>query len=130
MVSFGLQYSRARNVVSYLDDPYSGMEAGQVIVLNLKLFWGLLNIAVAHEVAEINDADRTMKLCYMMGGASEGSQWIALSETQHGFTKVSHETYYKSNSNFRDNTLYPPLHTKAISEFHHNVRRHAESQEG
>jgi hypothetical protein len=127
MVSFGLQFSRRSNKISYINDNYTGLEKGQVIILNLRLFWGLMNIAVAHEVADVNEKDRSIKLCYMEGGASEGSQWITLHETDEGFTNVSHQTFYKSNSNFRDTRLYPRLHTKAIKEFHDNVKRIAES---
>ena len=127
MVSFGLLYGRGNNNLSYLHDSYDGMEKGQIIILNLRLFWGLLNIAVAHEVAEVNEEKRMIKLCYMAGGASEGSQWITLKETSDGFTLVDHQTFYKSKSMFRDKQLYPGLHTKAIAEFHHNVKRKAES---
>jgi hypothetical protein len=126
MVSFGLQYSKKDQMINYLSDRYNGMQKGQIIILNLNLFWGLLNIAVAHEVAEVSKEKYLIKLCYMKGGASEGSQWITLSETPEGFTKVSHQTLYKSKSNFRDTKLYPALHTKAISEFHLNVKKKAE----
>jgi hypothetical protein len=127
MVSFGLQYNRAKDKVTYMHDAYEGMEKGQVIILNLRLFGGLFNLAVAHEVMEVNDEEHTLKLCYMKGGASEGSQHISLTETAEGFTEVFHLTYYKSGSNFRDTRIYPPLHTKAISEFHNKVKRKAES---
>jgi hypothetical protein len=127
MVSFGLQYSRRRNSVNYLNDEYSGMEKGQIIILNLRLLWGSFNIAVAHEVSEVNEQSRTIKLCYMQGGASTGSQIITLSETKEGFTEVFHKTFYKSKSNFRDTKLYPRLHTRAITEFHLNVKKKAEA---
>ncbi len=130
MVSFGLQYSRSKKAINYLDDPYSGMEKGQILILNLNIFWGSLKIAVAHEVAEVNEEQKLIKLCYMEGGASEGSQWISLTETEDGFTKVSHKTLYKSKSKFRDTVLYPGLHTKAITEFHSNVKKKAERANG
>ena len=126
MVSFGLQYSKNKDCINYLNDPYSGMEEGQIIILNLRLLWGLLNIAVAHEVVDVNDEQHMIKLCYMEGGASEGSQWIQLLETKDGYTEVSHLTRYKSKSAFRDTKLYPRLHTKAITEFHDNIKRQAE----
>lgn len=126
MVSFGLQYSLKNNIISYLDEPCAGMENGQIIILNLSILWGVLTIAVAHEIAEVNKSEWLIKLCYMKGGASEGSQWITLKETPEGFTEVSHLTLYKSDSKFRDTVLYPKLHTKAISEFHKNVKRVAE----
>jgi hypothetical protein len=126
MVSFGVQYSKNNECINYLNDHYSGMEIGQIIILNLRLLWGLLNIAVAHEVADINDEERMIKLCYMEGSASEGSQWIQLTATKEGFTEVSHLTLYKSKSALRDTQLYPRLHTKAITEFHENVKKTAE----
>lgn len=127
MVSFGLQYSQKTNCVNYLDDPYSGMEKGQILILNLSIFGGILKIAVAHEVREVDEQQKLIKLSYMDGGASEGSQWINLQPTAEGFTEVHHKTLYKSNSKFRDTVLYPRLHTKAISEFHVNVKRLAEA---
>jgi hypothetical protein len=126
MVSFGLQYSQKNSTVNYLNEPYAGMEKGQIIILNLRILWGILTIAVAHEIADVNKSEWLIKLCYMKGGASEGSQWITLKETPEGFTEVSHLTLYKSDSKFRDTKLYPRLHTKAISEFHRNVKRVAE----
>ncbi len=126
MISFGVQYSRTNNTFNYLDDPYSGMEKGQIIIINLKMFWGLLHLAVAHEVAEVNEQNRMIKLCYTIGGASEGSQWITFKETPEGFTEVSHMTLYKSKSKFRDTKLYPRFHSKAITEFHNNVKKKAE----
>lgn len=126
MVSFGVQFSKQSNSINYLTDAYLGMEEGQIIILNLSLLWGLINIAVGHKVAEINEQDRLIKLCYLQGGASEGSQWIRLYETPEGFTKVDHLTLYKSNSKFRDTVLYPRFHTKAITEFHDNVKQKAE----
>jgi hypothetical protein len=129
MVSFGLMYGRRTNTLNYLHDSFVGMERGQIIILNLCLFWGFLNIAVAHEVADIDEDKKQIKLCYMAGGASEGSQWITLNKTKEGFTSVDHLTRYKSKSAFRDKYLYPALHTKAIAEFHHNVRKKAESED-
>ena len=126
MVSFGLQYSRLKNCINYINDDYSGMEKGQIIILNLRLLWGGFNIAVAHEVSEVNEQKRLIKLCYMRGGASEGSQIITMQETKEGHTEVLHKTFYKSKSNFRDTRLYPRLHTKAITEFHLNVKKKAE----
>ncbi|MEP6735006.1 MAG: hypothetical protein ABJA70_05775 [Chryseolinea sp.] len=127
MVSFGLQYSTVKNKLQYLQDEFHGLEAGQIIILNLRLLWGALNIAVAHQVVEVNDKDKTIKLSYMVGGASEGSQWISMKETPEGFTEVTHDTMYRSKSAFRDKTLYPGLHTKAIKEFHASVNQKAEN---
>ena len=42
---------------------------------------------------------------------------------ENGKTEVSHHTFYRSGSWFRDKFIYPYFHTKAINEFHGNVRR-------
>lgn len=126
MVSFGVQYSRNGNALNYHDDHYTGMEKGQIIILNLKMFWGMLHLAVAHEIAEVDEQQRMIKMCYMKGGASEGSQWITFHETPEGFTEVSHLTLYKSKSKFRDTQLYPRFHSRAITEFHTNIKKRAE----
>ena len=130
MVSFGVQYCTRKNRVHYIHDECSGIEEGQIIILNLRLLWGALNIAVAHQIAEVNHDEMMFKLCYMVGGASAGSQWISLRATEDGSTEVHHDTLYKSDSNFRDTKLYPALHTKAITEFHESVRRKAENYVG
>lgn len=126
MIHFGAQYSSESGKVSYMDDAFDGMEKGHLVILNLRIANGLVNIAVAHKVAEIDAENFKFKLCYMDGGASEGSQWIELRAAKDGGTEVHHLTYYKSGSWFRDKVLYPGLHTKAIAEYHGNIRRAAE----
>lgn len=124
MVRFGLQYSRSQNTITYPGDTqYVGIEEGQIIILNLVILNGLLNIAVGHEVKEVNEANKFIRICYLETGASVGSQFIRLSKTPDGSTVVTHETFYKSNSWFRDKILYPGLHGKAITEFHNNVKK-------
>jgi hypothetical protein len=122
MVSFGMGYSRREDKVSYLEDHYTGMEVGQIIFLNLNIL-GLTSLAVAHEVKEVNEAEKFFKLSYMDHGKSEGSQWIRFVPTSEGHTEVHHETLYKSDSSFRDKRIYPMFHTKAISEFHNSVKK-------
>ncbi len=123
MVRFGLLYCRQTKNITYADSAYAGMNPGQVLILNLRFLFGLFNLAVAHEVMEVNDSEKSMKLCYMQGGASKGSQWITLHSTPEGFTLIKHKTRYSSGSAFRDTKLYPMFHTKAIREFHGNVKR-------
>ena len=124
MIRFGVQYARKTELVTYADDSHhSGIEAGQILILNLRLINGLFHLAVGHEIKEVNDKDHLIRICYLESGASHGSQFIRLSSTHNGSTVVTHETYYKSNSWFRDILLYPYLHTKAITEFHNSVKQ-------
>jgi hypothetical protein len=127
MVSFGLMYSRSRNEVTYIDDPYNGIEAGQIIFLNLNLFAGIVHLAVGHEITGVDDTNKTISICYLQNGASTGTQLFYLREKGENETEVVHETWYRSGSFFRDTMLYPGFHEKGITEFHENVKRHVEA---
>jgi hypothetical protein len=127
MVSFGIMYSRNKNSVTYSGDRYNGLEPGQLLFLNLNLFGGLINLAVGHEVVAVDDTSNCVTICYLEHGASVGTQKFWLEEVSNTTTKVIHETWYTSGSWLRDKILYPGFHTKAISEFHTNVKRTVES---
>lgn len=126
MIHFGLQYFRGDHSILYAgDDATGGLQAGQVLILNLKLAGGAVQLCVGHEIKEVNGTEKYIKICYLENSASQGSQFIRLSTTPQG-TRVVHDTYYKSNSWFRDRILYPGLHTRALKEFHGNVRKYLE----
>lgn len=126
MVSFGMMYSRKRAQITFPEDTYHGIEPGQLIFLNLNLFANLAHLAVGHEVVDVYEDQRHIKICYVQNGASVGTQLIQLNKIQETETEVVHETWYTSGSWMRDRVLYPLFHTKAITEFHHNVKRKAE----
>jgi hypothetical protein len=128
MVSFGLMYSRSRNEVTYIDDSYSGIEAGQIIFLNLNLFAGIVHLGVGHEITGVDDTNKTIKICYLQNGASTGTQLIQLKEKSNNQTEVIHETWYRSGSFFRDAVLYPGFHEKGLTEFHNNIKDKVEAQ--
>lgn len=123
MVSFGAMYSRSKNRLSFHDDAYHGIEPGQLIFLNLNLFANVAHLAVGHEVVGVDENLRQIKICYVQNGASVGTQLIHLKHVSDSETKISHETWYTSGSWFRDKVLYPVFHTRAIREFHTNVKR-------
>jgi hypothetical protein len=127
MVSFGLMYSRKQNQIMYFGDSYTGIEAGQIIFLNLNLLGNFIQLAVGHEITDVNEIDRTIKICYLQNGASTGTQLIQLKESKQNQTEVVHETWYRSGSVFRDKVLYPGFHEKGLTEFHENVKRKAEA---
>ncbi|MCD8538388.1 MAG: hypothetical protein LRY55_00450 [Leadbetterella sp.] len=123
LVSFGVLFDSPEKPLVYADGPYNGMKVGQIMFIQLRLLKGLYKLAVAHKVVAIDEAGKSMQICYMKKGASEGSQFISLKETPEGFTEVTHDTYYKSKSRFRDRKIYPGIHEKVISEYHSNVAR-------
>lgn len=126
MVSFGVMYSRRQNQLSYHDDRYLGLEAGQLIFLSLNLLANRAHLAVGHEVVAVYDDLMHIKICYVQNGASVGTQLIQLTKAGDRETEVVHETWYTSGSWFRDKILYPIFHERAITEFHTNVKRKAE----
>lgn len=128
-VSFGVLFDSPEKPLVYADAPYGGMRVGQIIFIQLHLLKGLYKLAVAHKVVAVDDVHKSLQICYMKKGASEGSQFISLKETPEGFTEVTHDTYYKSKSKFRDRRIYPGIHEKVISEYHSNVARSVIQQE-
>jgi hypothetical protein len=126
MVSFGCMYSRKSNTISFPGDDYTGLEAGQILFMNLNLFNNLVHLAVGHEVTGINEEEKSIRICYLQNGASTGTQKIQLIELGKQ-TQVVHDTWYRSGSIIRDKILYPLFHAKAISEFHNNVKRKVEA---
>jgi len=122
-VSFGVLFDSPEKPLVYADAPYGGMKVGQIVFIQLHLLKGLYKLAVAHKVVAVDDEHRRLQICYMKKGASEGSQFISLKETAEGYTEVTHDTYYKSKSKFRDKRIYPGIHEKVISEYHSNVAR-------
>jgi len=121
MVSFGFLYSSKFDRILYSDDDYQEIEEGEIIYLNLKLLGGIKNIAVALEVTRVDDENKTIQLCYLNNGMTEGTQQIKLSENTDGNTVICQETRYKNLSKFREKWLYPLFHQKAVNELHKNL---------
>lgn len=127
MVSFGVMYSRKKNQLFFQDDAYNGIEPGQLIFLNLNLFANLAHLAVGHEVVDVYEDRKQIKICYVQNGASVGTQLIQLKKINEAETEVLHETWYTSGSWVRDKILYPVFHARAVGEFHANVKKSAEA---
>tara|TARA_R110002049_G_scaffold64747_2_gene170483 strand:+ start:1301 stop:1966 length:666 start_codon:yes stop_codon:yes gene_type:complete len=121
MLNFGCLISKKSNRVSYKSDAYQGAEVGQVFYVNLKLLKGLYNLAVAFEVTRLSEENHTIEYSYVHGGKTQGKQWMEMTSTPEGYTRISHFTLYKSASEFRDVLIYPYVHELAITEFHQNM---------
>ncbi|WP_026965878.1 hypothetical protein [Algoriphagus terrigena] len=124
MIHFNQLYSRASGEEVFPGQEYlGGMGVGQVIILNLHVFGGAVKLTVGHEVMEVDKAKGLIRICYLENSKSQGSQFLRFKTLKNGQTEVSHHTFYRSGSWFRDKVIYPYFHTKAINEFHGNVRR-------
>ena len=129
-VSFGFMYCKKSKTISYAQDSYGGLREGQILFLNVGLFWGLVNIAVAHQITRIDQREKYIEFSYIEGGETEGSQRLTFTKAPDGLTEIEHKTTYrgKTKSTFREKTLYPILHEKVISVFHSNVKEKALSK--
>jgi hypothetical protein len=120
MLSFGLMVSKNDGGIMYIGEEYNGAKVGQVFYISLNIF-GLVNVAVSHEMISIVPEKKYFELSYVEGSKSKGKQRITFFKTSDGNTRIVHTTYYKSDSDFRDNYIYPFFHTKAIGEYHDNM---------
>lgn len=123
MVSMGLLYSGRDDRLFYDNDEFPGVEEDQIVFLNLRLLHGIRNLAVALKVTRVDDANKTIDLCYLSHGMSEGTQQIRLIEDANGNTIISQETRYRNRSKFREKRLYPFFHRRAINELHSILKR-------
>ncbi len=122
-ISFSFSYDTNLKDIRYIDDEYKGLKENQLIFIEIKILFGLIKLAVTHQVNTISKDKHTIKLCYVEGGKSSGSQIISFEKAGTG-TKVTHNTWYKSDSKFRDKFLYPIIHERIINHFHKNVRKY------
>ncbi len=124
MVSFGVLISKWNDSILYRNDvQFAGIDTGQVFFINLRIMKGLYNLAVGLEIVNIDPLKRSITFSYLEGGKSRGEQTIYFVPTKKGYTRIVHQTNFKSDSYLRDCYLYPYFHRIAINEFHRNMRR-------
>lgn len=128
LVSFGLMYSKDIDKLTYIGDIFTGAKSGQVYFINLKLLGGLYNLAVSHQIVNVNKEKKHLEISYIEGGKSIGIQRISFHQTNENGTKIIHKSYYKSKSYLRDKLLYPYFHTKVLKEYHNNMIKHISDQ--
>lgn len=123
-VRFGVLLSKPSNTVVYEGTlPSPEIDTGQVYFLNLRLMKGLVNVPVAFEIINIDQAQQIIEFSYIDSNKSKGKQTIRFFDNGDGRTRIVHTSYFKSGSHLRDNLFYPWFHTKFIKEFHGNMRQ-------
>jgi hypothetical protein len=124
LFKLGLVILKSTNSVVYTSNyilPEIGI--GQVYFLNLKLMKGLFHVPVAFEIINIDNNNHLMEISYIDNNKSHGKQTIQFLDNGTGGTRNVHRTYFKSESKFRDNFLYPYFHKIFIREYHRKMRR-------
>lgn len=120
-IRFDFAYSKPNNDVYYRDSaevPTAHVGMGFYIVLNV---YRLKKLPASLEITKIDEKEKVFEYTYLTTNTAQGRQSIRLSDLGNGRTGISHVTYFKSLSKFRDQYLYPPIHEALLEEFHQNV---------
>jgi len=120
--SFGLLYSKNSNQLVYPNEYVDGIDAGQIIYLNLHVL-KLKKLATAFEITTVDTNDKVIEFSYVADNITHGKQQLSFSQTRKGYTKITHRTYFKSQSVLRDHFLYPYFHTRLANTYHRNMKR-------
>lgn len=130
IINFELLISKYSDSLLYESKgSFTVIDTGQVYFLNLKLLKGIFNIPVAFEIINIDKDRKIIEFSYIEGNVSKGKQTIQFIELEDGSTEIVHQSYFRSDSNLRDD-IYPFYHKKIIKDFHRNMRRNIKSMMG
>jgi len=99
---------------------FDTLELNQIYFINLRIM-RLFNIATALMTTKIDHDQKMVEFTYIEGNKSIGKQTLHLIEINENETKIQHDTFYKSNSKFRDKRLYSPFHQIAITDLHRKI---------
>ena len=127
IVTFGLLYSRLHHKLNYKNEPFAGIEEGQILFFNLRVLKGIKNLAVAIEVTRLDNANKTVEYCYLDHGDTKGTQKFVLRTTPDGFTEITQLTRYRCKSKLRDRKLYSFFHERIVKEFLCSIKKRCES---
>lgn len=123
-VRFGLLISKCSNTVIYANNSSCpGIDTGQVYFLDLRLIKGLFNIPVAFEIINIDQIKQIVEFSYIDNNIELGKQTLWFFDDGENRTRIVHRSYFKSDSPFRDEFLYPYFHNILIKDFHRNMRQ-------
>ena len=122
LITYGVSFSANAKNICYRGSQNSRIDTGEIILLNLSLLKGTVNLAVGIEITSIDSLKQCLEFCYINGDISKGIQRIQLVTTAEGYTQVIHTSLFKSKSAFRDRYIYPFFHRRTVNEFHKNMR--------
>jgi len=127
VVSCGFVYSPQSKQAIFPDDPYPGLETGQVFFIEMRVFFGLVRFPVCFLVTQIDESRQAITFSYIASGPSKGAQKIQLTDNGNGETQIRHSSIHQTKNVIRDKTLYPIYHKKAIREVHQNIKNRIET---
>lgn len=122
-VRFGLLISKKSNSAIYSSNSsFPEIDTGQVYFLDLRIMRGLFNLPMAFEIINIDPLNRIIEFSYIDGNKAKGKQRIEFTNDPDGLIRITHKSFFRSDSQFRDNMLYPYFHRKFIRQFHRNMK--------
>lgn len=129
IVTFGFLYSKPYQNLIYKNEAISGIEEGQILFFNLRMLYGIKNLAVALEVTRLDHEAKIIEYCYMDHGDTRGTQKFILELAPDGNTIIKQITKYKCHSRLRDRRLYSFFHERIVKEFFKNIKSKSEYDE-
>jgi hypothetical protein len=123
-IRFGLLITKNSNQITYSgSQAFPSIDTGQVYFLDVKLLKGILNVPLSFEIIRIDQEQKIVELSYIEHNISSGKQTLQFFDNGNGRTLIRHLSFFRSESAFRDEFLYPYFHEKFIKKFHSNIRR-------
>ena len=119
--SFAMLFSKPNNEMIYPNGHVDGIDAGQVIYLNLNVL-RIKKLATAFEITTVDDKKKVIEFSYVEDNITHGKQQLTVIKMRRGYTKIIHRTYFKSESTLRDHFLYPYFHTRLTNTYHRNMK--------
>lgn len=119
--TFGMLFSKNNNQLVYPNGQVDGIDPGQIIYLNLNVL-KIKKLATAFEITTVDDKQNVIEFSYVEDNVTHGKQQLTFSQTRKGYTKITHRTYFKSESALRDHFLYPYFHTRLTNTYHRNMK--------
>ena len=89
----------------------------------MKVLLGLIKFPVCFIITRVDNQSHEIEFSYIEQGVSKGRQTIKLIDEGALGTKIIHSSIHLTENAFRDKTMYPIYHKKAISEVHRNIEK-------
>lgn len=123
MARFGASYDPENHQTYTSVDDVPPVVEGQIVMLDL-VVEDFLHMPVAFQVTSIDAESHSIVFTYLEENKSHGRQKIQLFLFESEgtvFTVLRHQTWYRSDSGFRDAFFYSHYHSQMIDEFHKSV---------
>jgi hypothetical protein len=116
----GVYSEESDRLFSHDNQQPDSLELNQIYFISIRIM-RLINLTAALKTTQIDHDENFIEFTYVDGNKAIGKQTVRLIAIDDNETKIVHDTFYKSNSKFRDKRLYPRFHQKAITDLHQKI---------